>query len=251
MIDLTIVVPVHERYDHMAQTLMAIHDQLEHSPMRSEVIVVNDGSTSMLTLTHLNALFHERLHYHYITREPGWRNPGRAQNVGLRTAQGEFTVICHNGIVPRTPQLFTEMWEALRRQPAIAVLARIEENGAEVPGSQRDYFLLGGMKTNEFQSLRGYDEDFTEYGFEDDDLALRLHARGIRFVHRSDLLGEHLWHERGEYYGRGMENMRRLHYEKIRQLNAGEIGLVRNLNREWGAEGPQPPPCVIYDGGTK
>jgi hypothetical protein len=32
-----------------------------------------------------------------------------------------------------------------------------------------------------------------------------------------------------------MERMRLIHYEKMAKMGSGEISVIRNLNREWGA----------------
>jgi glycosyltransferase involved in cell wall biosynthesis len=228
--DVTIVVPVFNRRDALAQTLYPIY---LGSRLTTEIIIVNDGSTEEIRSAILIPPFSD-LRYIRLDRPGQWKNPGRALNVGLRLAQGEVTIICHNGIVPEGDAI-DRLYDAVIVSPDTATLARIEENRQEVSGSKLPYFLLGAMGRRHFQEVRGYDEDFTEYGYEDDDLAVRLIAKGIKFVHRSDILGTHLPHGRHDLMGE-MQRMQALHQRKMEQFNRGEIGIVRNLDREWGAE---------------
>lgn len=227
--DVSVVIPAHLDGTRLHATLNALF-MLAPSRLCFEVLVVNDGAAPEIKA--VADLFPVR--YAEIVRESvRWRNPGRAMNVGIRNAEGYVTIINHSGIVARTP-FIEPIFEAVSGDTGVAPLARIEENGREVSGSQRPYLLLGGVLTAHLQRLRGYDEDFTEYGYEDDDLAVRLGAIGVRFDHRVDIVGEHLWHPRHDL-GAEMERMRTLHYQKMEEFRAGRLGVERNLGREWGA----------------
>jgi glycosyltransferase involved in cell wall biosynthesis len=223
----SIVVPAFQRPDHLRATLASIFGQW---CSEYEVIVVDDGG--MREIKEVCDEF-PAARYYRLDRESRWKNPGRALNVGLRLAEGKWTIIQHSGIVS-CGDTTAQIHALLVDQPSVAILARINEQGVEVCGSQRPYFLLGGMLTQHFLAIRGYDEDFTEYGYEDDDLAVRLSAFGIRFDHRWDIIGEHLPHPR-TCTGDDMERMRSLHYRKIEDLRAGRIDVVRNKGREWGS----------------
>jgi glycosyltransferase involved in cell wall biosynthesis len=228
-VDVTIVIPVYNRIEDFRATL----DGFFHTTrlgLRHEFIVVDDGSTEDVV-----GNLHPSLptDYYRLERENVWKNPSRAMNVGLRLARGKVTILCHTGIIPLTHAV-EQIFDGVMQEPNAAILARVDENGVEVSGSHRPYFLLGGMHTGHFQALRGYDEDYTEYGYEDDDLAVRLASRGIQFIHRADIRGKHIAHGRHDVFP-GMERMRQLHFEKMVKFNKGEIGQERNLNREWGA----------------
>ena len=80
--------------------------------------------------------------------------------------------------------------------------------------------------------LRGFDEDYTGAGFDDDDLADRLGASGIDFVF-SDVLVHHQWHAPAGSYD-DVEKMRALYQQKLAAMLRGELGLVRNVGRDWG-----------------
>ncbi len=54
-----------------------------------------------------------------------------------------------------------------------------------------------GVRADAFASVNGLDEQYTGYGFEDDDLARRLHARRPRprtAIAVREILAAHLWH---------------------------------------------------------
>lgn len=223
MFETSIIVPAFERPHHLRATLDVVCDG------NSEVIVVDDGSAD--TLIRQTAMDYD-VRYYRLDRRGVWKNPARALNVGIRAASGEFTIINHSGIVGSASAI--QQIVTVLREMDVAVLAKVSENGVEVSGSYRPYFLLGGMRTSYFLRLRGYDEDFTEYGYEDDDFALRLVAAGVDIQHWREIQAEHLPHQR-HYTGPEMERMRQLNFQKTTDMAAGRIGIFRNLGRDWGA----------------
>jgi len=230
--DLTVVVPVHNRIEHFKQTMASFFNAPDLG-VSHQFIVVDDTSNEPGLIEAINAM-PLAVEYQRLNRgDSRWRNPSRPLNVGIRRALGTVTVICHSGIVPRAGALY-DLYGHIMDDSGSAHLARIEENGVEVSGSQRPYFLFGGMLTAPLQHIRGYDEDFTEYGYEDDDLAFRLHMMGFGFKHHPTIIANHLPHERHDL-GAEMERMRQIHYRKMALISTGEISVIRNLDREWGA----------------
>jgi hypothetical protein len=86
------------------------------------------------------------------------------------------------------------------------------------------------MKRDRFLRMRGFDEDFTGPGFDDDDFQARLMHDSVEFVF-SDILVHHQWHLPSpvEYL-----SMQAVFEKKLADMQAGRIGTARNLNREWG-----------------
>lgn len=227
MREVSVVVPAFERPQHLEATLDAIFSTMGWDDTWWELILVDDGGAPEIKA--LAVQFDVR--YYRLERETRWKNPGQALNVGIRAASGEFTIICHSGIVPREGTL-KAIVERLETQD-VAALARVYENGAEVPGSHRPYFLCGGIRTRRLLELRGYDEDFTEYGYEDDDLAARLTLRGVAFERWG--AADHLPHARHAGLAAEMERMREVHYHKMAEMCRGQIDAVRNVDRDWGS----------------
>ncbi len=229
MYDVTVVIPVFNRVELLKRTLDGFFHH-SHIGLKQRFIVVDDGSTE-----DVKSVLHTALPIEYIRleREGCWKNPGRAMNVGLRLSDATVTIICHTGIIPAT-NVIEQVYHAVMREPSKAILGKVFEFAQETAGSQRPYFLLGGMLTEHFQRVRGYDEDFTEYGFEDDWLAHCLSLEGIQFEHRPEIHGDHVYHPR-EYSGQEIERMQKLYSNKLVQLAQGRITTISNLNREWGA----------------
>ncbi len=224
------IVPVHNRLDHFQQTMGAF---LNHTrpDVSTQFIVVNDNCDGAVDI--IDGLTFDVEHYHLYRNGSGWRNPSYPLNVGIRHAKGWATVICHSGIVPPHEGIY-DLYDHIEADPMGVHLARVTERNIEVSGSQRPYMLFGGMRTAALKYLRGYDEDFKEYGYEDDDLAFRLNLLGYTFRHYPEITANHIPHERHELNAE-MERMRQLHYHKMSQMMRGEISLIRNLNRDWGA----------------
>ena len=95
--------------------------------------------------------------------------------------------------------------------------------------SKRLPFCLGVYK-QEFLDIGGYDEDFTGWGADDDDLVNRLQLNGLTYKYTEAKI-IHLYH--GKQYDRGNKNNKEYqHNLKLFQERKNKI--IRNENREWG-----------------
>jgi hypothetical protein len=83
------------------------------------------------------------------------------------------------------------------------------------------------VKTKVLQDLRGYDEDFTTYGFEDSNMYCRLAAAGVHIYPYDNIRAVHLFHTK-DTGGANLGHMGNLFQEK------DPANVVANLGREWG-----------------
>ncbi len=134
----------------------------------------------------------------------------------------------------------TESARALARRHARmtrhAVLRRL---GLEWAGHKPK--LLGAhhsVRVGLLRQVNGYDEAYEGYGFDDDDLARRLHATGARgAVAVRDILAFHLYHESRS----GNGPTRTPGYERFRHEHVPE-----RADLGWASPGPQASPTIDW-----
>ena len=162
-----------------------------------------------------------------------YNNPARFINHAVRQAQNEIILLQNAECKHVDPETISKLCALVT--PTNAVFARVialNEDGSEGQvycgvENPRPYFFCGAIRREWFEKLRGFDEDFKGYGWEDDDFADRLRREGVEFVF-TDILVHHQWHPpAGDL---GDKESGRFMFERKKSEPT-----VRNLNREWGA----------------
>ena len=232
----SIIITTFNRNDQLACTLASIRRQ----GFDGEIIVVDDGDGRH---GHPPARFLcEQFDVVYIPcrRSPSvsFRNPAYPNNVGIRAAAGDVVILQNAECRHVDPQAIEKLTSMVTE--GNAVFARVTALGPDGspsmtycgPENPRPYFFCGAIQRNLLLRLRGFDEDFTGAGYDDDDLADRLAGEGLEFVY-SDIQVEHQWHEPAGVYA-DVGAMRDLYEGKTAAMLRGELGTVRNVGRDWG-----------------
>ena len=232
----SIVITTYNRNPQLFQTLSSIRQQ----GFEGEVIVVDDGDgTHGYPRAQLTC---DPFGVRYISaRRPAstrFRNPSFPNNVGIRAATGGIVILQNAECKHIDPQAIVKLTALVT--PANAVFARVvalNQDGS--PGmlycgeeNPRPYFFCGAIQRDHLIRLRGFDEDYFGAGYDDDDLADRLGASGIEFVF-SNVLVHHQWHAPAGSYD-DVEDMHALYQQKLAAMLRGELGVERNLGRDWG-----------------
>jgi GT2 family glycosyltransferase len=165
----------------------------------------------------------------------GYKNPAKPNNAGVKRATGEVIILQNPECMHMSENLIERLTNQVTDDSAVFCRAlSLKQDGTADQWychgdyNARPFFFCGAIKRAWFETLRGFDEDFLHYGYEDDDFAYRLTAAGVRFDF-SDLEVWHQWHVPGS------GNMSSDLYDAKRKLFLeGKIGIERNLNREWG-----------------
>jgi glycosyltransferase involved in cell wall biosynthesis len=166
------------------------------------------------------------------------RTPAYPNNVGIRAAKGDIIILQNAECRHMDPQTIEKLTGAVTDTNAVfARVLSVHANGRERmvycgKESLRPYFFCGAIKKAWFEKLRGFDEDFTNSGFDDDDFGARLAFSGVTFDF-TDVLVHHQWHPSGGKIV--IEPMKRLFDQKCADMASGKITAVRNLDHEWGA----------------
>lgn len=232
----SIVMTAYNRAKLLENSLVTIERQ-KYSPL--EVIVVEDGDDGGATKAVC-----EKHGVVYIQRKerPGIRysNPAIPNNIGLRAARNEIIVLqnaecMHEGnLIKRLASLV---------EPKLAVFASVQalnEDGSlnmwytHPTKNARPYFFCGAMLTEHFHYLRGFDEDFVLYGYDDDNFADRLKLYGVNFLWDDQAIAKHQWHKSS--YDANERTNQGMYLVKKKLLDAGILPLKANLGHQWGTE---------------
>lgn len=222
----SVVLTTYNRAEQLRRTLLSIAAQ----EGEREVIVIDDGTDDMTPFAS-----HHLCDYSIRLDRPSstiHRNPANPLNFGIRQAKGDIIILQNAECQHIDPQTIAKMTSLVTDTNAVfARVIALDEAGNESvlycgQENPRPYFFCGAIKRDWFLRLRGFDEEYTTYGFDDDDMADRLRREGVEFVF-TDILVHHQWHpQAGDVTGweAGREMFERKKTEPT----------VRNVGRDWG-----------------
>jgi cellulose synthase/poly-beta-1,6-N-acetylglucosamine synthase-like glycosyltransferase len=214
MVELTIIIPTHNRREVMLGTLQS----LSFPEAECEVVVVDDGSNDG-TAAAVEAMAN-RLALPVVVERRVNGGAGAARNRGLEVAQGRVCLLLGDDIRPAPgtvqghlefhrrnpreedaligrvdwaafppPTPFMEWLEISGIQNGFGPIAELATDGV-VPGR---YFFGSNTsaKTGFLRANRGFDESFRP-ACEDIELGMRLERRGLRLTYDPGLMAQHL-----------------------------------------------------------
>jgi glycosyltransferase involved in cell wall biosynthesis len=210
-IDMSVIVPTHERRALLAEVLSALERQ-EHAP-QLEVVVVDDGSRDGTA----DWLAGRRSTVPMQVLSQPQRGPAAARNAGVRAARGHFVAFLGDDTIPEPGWLAAHAARhgAAGNDPRLAVIGRthwhprvrttaflryINEHGAQFGYALiRDpddlpfnFFYTSNVSLHrELALAEPFDEGFPHAAWEDIELAYRLKRRGLRLVYEPSARAAH------------------------------------------------------------
>jgi glycosyltransferase involved in cell wall biosynthesis len=171
----------------MRQCLSAFH-QVDFAPSDYEIVMVDDGSTDgtgdMVREMQLPC------HLEYVYKDHAGLAAGR--NAGIRKARGPIILFIDDDTIAH-PSLLREHWRMHQRRADTIVMGWVN-HVESLDAIGRPRFTAADISTHNFwtsnvsvpkrclEAAGMFDEDFTEYGWEDVELGYRLRRLGIRRV---------------------------------------------------------------------
>jgi GT2 family glycosyltransferase len=177
-----------------------------------EIVLVDDGSTDGTTgaIERLRA----RATCALIVVSQANAGLSRARNAGIARATGERIVFIDDDVLPLPTFLEEHLKshashpQAIVRGGAITVddLDHLPPPVWSIKDYSGNYFWTTNVSVplQTIRSIGGFDESFSEYGWEDIDVGLRLRARGVRAVFNSRAL---VYHFKPRSRGESVEKM--------------------------------------------
>jgi len=209
-VNLTVVVPTHNRSDVLARALRGLLDQ-SSSPDSYEIVVVDDGSTDDTSQIVARAETSDaRLRYF---RQDN-KGPAAARNLGAKEAKGEILLFTGDDCLPDR-NLVQEHLRAHEEAGDVGVLGHVTwhpevkitpfmrflESGPQFGFGQigdpenvsiwHFYTANCSIRRHWIEDVGGFDEDFKYAAFEDAELAYRMQQRGLRIVYRPSARSYH------------------------------------------------------------
>ena len=238
---ISIVITAFNRNPQLFQTLTSIRRQ-QVSDLDIVVVDDGDGAHGYPSARMICESFGVR---HIPCRRPPsaqFRNPALPNNMGIRAATSDIVILQNAECRHEDPETIAKLTAPVIANPNLVVFARVlsmQEDGSQGMlycgrENPRPYFFCGAIRREWLVRLRGFDEDFTGAGFDDDDLGDRLGASGIEFVF-SDVRVHHQWHTPAGAYA-DVSAMRDIYQEKTEAMLRGKLGLERNVGRDWGGQ---------------
>jgi glycosyltransferase involved in cell wall biosynthesis len=212
----------------LRRTIEALLAQ-EFPPDQYEVIVADDGSTN--GLGEMIATFTSGVPVVHASQPH--RGLSAARNLGARTGRGRIVLFVDADFWATPALLARHHAHYLQGAHGIAVqgvtlihpdslvtpFMKVKEVSPDLTRRRRHnlspYHVVGrnfSMLRADLQDAGGFDEGFTQYGWEDLDLALRMQARGLAIEYEPEAVGYH-------YHVEALEGVR----EKFRQAGGGAV----------------------------
>ncbi len=239
--EVSIVMTARLRATLLRRTLESIFAQ--YSRPTTEIIVVEDGSDGGETLAVCN---HFGVSYYLRRNRPDvpYSNPAVPINIGLRRATGEVVILQNAECAHAAPDAIERLVAPHRAKNNIALFASVSARHPDgqhwhwyvhpfLDAGPRPFFFCGSLRREHIERLRGMDEDFKGYGYEDDDWAARLGMIGVEFRFDTDIVIHHQWHPSTNCFG--LESSRAVYNAKVAAVKRKELGPERNIGREWGS----------------
>jgi glycosyltransferase involved in cell wall biosynthesis len=236
--EISVIIPTYNNREVLRETIRVLREQTLASELY-EIVVVDDGSTDGTAGMLAELQGQPGAPIRCVTQA----NRGRsaARNLGVRTAQGRIVVFLDSDLWA-TPTLLAEHHRhyppgVTRRgvqgrtvthpESRVTPFMKVKELTPDLTIRRRRDLSPFHVTTRNCSMLRqdvldagGFDETFSGYGWEDIELAIRMHGRGVQFEYEPAALGYH-------HHVEDLMGVR----EKLRQAGVGAVYFWRKYRR--------------------
>jgi len=223
-----------------------------------EILVLNDGILD--NTENICNKYKNKLNIKYIftgqrnlNKKEIFRSPSFALNIGIKQSKGDIIVLScpeifhlnntidsiitpliDNKKLMSTPKhiYFDNTGEVTNdcHNNLQIPIDKLESNTKRCTYASKLPFLMGTYK-KELIDIGGYDEDFTGFACDDDDIVDRLLLNGLSYFY-ADAYIVHLYHKK--QYNRKNKNIDNDYLYNLKLFRERKGKIIRNENKEWG-----------------
>ena len=216
---LSICIATRNKASYLRRTL----DSILRQNFRGEIIVSDDGSTDE---TSEMLIDYPVIYFHRINDQ--YHNGVWGKNSSMRAASGDIVIQQSDDVLWETPNLAEKLVNKMQRgEFRIATVydydvpSGTKRRTYTGPSNPRPLFFLGAAWREDICKIGGYDPDFAEVIWYDDDWHSHGLIRGLGLnCTFMDVVGLHQDHPRPDY---DWSPARKIYEEKVRRANAGVI----------------------------
>lgn len=191
----SIIIPTYNRSKILEKVLPAICRQ--DYPSSYEIIIVDDGSTDNTSEIVKSLGLPPSCTYVKLEKS----GAARARNEGIKRAKGETIIFIDSDLIV-APSFIKEHMRLQEKNDKLIVrgpvihthnLENLFFEPKKITDISRAFFATGNTSVKKEYLIQAglFDEDFTEYGWEDLELGIRLKKLGLRVVDNSLAVGYH------------------------------------------------------------
>ncbi len=208
---ISVVICTYNRAPILIQSILSLDNQQEMTEGDYEIIVVDDGSTDDTAVKIRELKTRTPLRYFF----KDWGGRSEARNLGIEKAKGEIIVFVDDDVIA-PPGFLANHLVKYKGNDKIVVrgpIVNVKEPriipdfkpGAEYFSSA--FFCTCNASTHRktLVDIGGFDTDFKEYGFEDNEIGWRLRQAGCSYIFSNDAYIFHYKPQKGE----SLENMKK------------------------------------------
>ena len=201
---ISVVICTFNRADILVQSILSLENQEGMNRDDYEMVVIDDGSTDDTAKRVKELQTGTSLRYFF----KDWGGRSEARNLGIEKAEGEIIVFVDDDIIAPPRFLVNHLAKydgdakIVVRGPIVNVrkpeIIPDFKPGAEYFSSA--FFCTCNASTHKktLEEIGGFDTDFKEYGFEDNEIGWRLRQAGCTYVFSMDAYIFHYKPHKGE-----------------------------------------------------
>lgn len=250
--DVAVIIGAKDRFDFRLENAFESLRNQDYDKNLIKIILVDYGSKENLSLKFCELCKKYNVKYVNV-RDTGSWNRSRALNIGIKRAGTKY-VLCSDVDIIFEKNYISECVKELQKDPNQVLLGTMfdlseGEINSQINTSEYAKFMENAIPRHQLQNgtcipqssinmtlvkyyfdLNGYDEFYSAWGCEDNDIIKRFKMRGLKIVNISDRTSYmHQWHPRYE----GLDENEKKQIEKnIEHFKIADT-LLRNKN-EWG-----------------
>lgn len=241
MKSVSIVLSCYNRGKQLRKTLESIEAQ-KYDRHDLEVIVVEDGNDGLTEIVARD--FKARYFRTKRTDLPAFQNPSRVHNIGIKHANGEVVILQGGEVMYETkPYALNHLVELASLPYYVSPIVKSLGPGGEFlewyshprEGARAGWIInfCLAVRREYVLEVGGFEESYTGYGFEDDQLTFCLRKLGLGAKYAEDVIVSHQHHSRNNYnfeYPEGLAQFNGF----VADVNRGLRPAVSNYGKDWG-----------------